>query len=78
MWTFISCSYQKPTQSIVLCRGIVVGKSSLSSSNSYDAKEKFSEEAIITRSKSLSPDSVESSDDGMIFILIFLREDYDF
>ncbi|ESR46467.1 hypothetical protein CICLE_v10000138mg [Citrus x clementina] len=45
-------------------RGIVVGKSSLSSSNSYDAKEKFSEEAIITRSKSLSPDSVESSDDG--------------
>lgn len=30
------------------------------------------------RSKSLSPDSVESSDDGMIFILIFLREDYDF
>ncbi|KAL5768414.1 hypothetical protein ACOSP7_014966 [Xanthoceras sorbifolium] len=40
------------------------GRSSVSSSDSYEAKEKFFEEAVITRSKSVSPASVENSDGG--------------
>ncbi|KAJ4719540.1 Autophagy-related protein like [Melia azedarach] len=45
-------------------RGIVGGRSSPSSSNSYEAKEKFSEEAIITQSNSASPGLVENRYDG--------------
>ncbi|KAK3200386.1 hypothetical protein Dsin_023801 [Dipteronia sinensis] len=40
------------------------GRSSVSSSDSYEAKEKFFEEAVITKSKSVSPASLENSDGG--------------
>ncbi|XP_031265258.1 autophagy-related protein 18h [Pistacia vera] len=45
-------------------RGIIGGRSTVSSSKSFEAKEKYFEETDISESKSASPRSVENSDGG--------------
>ena len=49
-----------------LCRGLVGGVCSSSSSDSHGAKEQFSEDAVICHSKLVSPCAAENSDDSKI------------
>lgn len=49
-----------------LCRGLVGGVCSSSSSDSHGAKEQFSEDAIICHSKLVSPGAAENSDGSKI------------
>ena len=51
---------------VVLCRGLVGGGCSSSSSDSHGAKEKFSEDAVICHSNLVSLGAVENSDGSKI------------
>lgn len=52
-------------------RGLVSSSSSL---DSHEAKEKLSENAVVSHAKSASPNSVENPDDGKIVwtLILFL------
>ena len=59
----------------VFFRGLVGGKYSTLSSTSHGGKEKFSEDAVISHTKLVSPGSLENLDVGKIiylFILLFI------
>lgn len=58
---------------LLFFRGIIGRRSTVSLSESYEAKEKYFEETDTSESKSASPHSVENSDGSMTYLKINKR-----